>query len=490
MRKKNIAEYIAKLPKEIQSPESLDVNEWIKTVARILGWNGFKGLCHDSVNLWVPSNNNYSRTAYGVDRKSFYYCHGRPDGFVIPCGNHSFSNRFVWLFEDGTMISSRLEYNHDYRTDSEYLSQKDWEFYTANDMTGACSIFLNSPQQVLESVNPYAARYAEENNINPAIFVVYPMLEQVKKAGFEIADAAINVLNQALPRTLEDAESYAHSWVHNLSMKPYVLAVQRAFRKATSLYDILGMDKRVANSLKSIDKIMVWDNCRKLYKKGLFSEDCAEYIMEKRIGEGDFARYYTILSCTYNGKPIFTLQSLLRYLNRVDMYEAIDENEALQLITDYIRSCKVMSVKPHFDTDSLKREHDVMARNARIKYQQERQEKLRVDMEKSCEDLAKLDYSEKVFFIRGIRDFDDLVDEATQQSNCVACYANGIAKGTSKIYVMREVANPEKSLITVEISANGKIRQKFLAHNQPIRNKAQTEFLERWSDYCREKLAA
>jgi len=46
---------------------------------------------------------------------------------------------------------------------------------------------------------------------------------------------------------------------------------------------------------------------------------------------------------------------------------------------------------------------------------------------------------------------------------------------------MRETAHPEKSLVTIELSPDCKtIRQKYLAHNQQIRNKSMTEFIERW----------
>lgn len=76
-----------------------------------------------------------------------------------------------------------------------------------------------------------------------------------------------------------------------------------------------------------------------------------------------------------------------------------------------------------------------------------------------------------------------------QQHNCVASYGQRIAAGQSYIYVMREVAHPDKSLITIELSPNGKtIRQKFLAYNKPIHNKSQSEFIERWTAFCKKEV--
>ena len=104
---------------------------------------------------------------------------------------------------------------------------------------------------------------------------------------------------------------------------------------------------------------------------------------------------------------------------------------------------------------------------------------------RKCLELTKYNYEEEVYFIRAIKGQDDLIDEASQQHNCVASYTHRIIKGESLIYVMREKSLPNKSLITVELSPNGlTIRQKYKAYNKPINNKSQTEFLERWLKYC------
>ncbi len=55
------------------------------------------------------------------------------------------------------------------------------------------------------------------------------------------------------------------------------------------------------------------------------------------------------------------------------------------------------------------------------------------------------------------------------------------------IVMLREKEEPEKSLITIELTPKThKIRQKCLAYNCPIRNKAQTEFIERWHKHVLE----
>lgn len=72
----------------------------------------------------------------------------------------------------------------------------------------------------------------------------------------------------------------------------------------------------------------------------------------------------------------------------------------------------------------------------------------------------------------------------------MASYADRIASGQTIILTMRETRTPNRSLITVELSPDCKtIRQKFLAGNQAIRNKAMTEFLERWHRQVKHALA-
>ena len=75
----------------------------------------------------------------------------------------------------------------------------------------------------------------------------------------------------------------------------------------------------------------------------------------------------------------------------------------------------------------------------------------------------------------------ELLDEAKQQHNCVASYSNAIGERRSLIYVMRAVSNPNRSIATVEIDPQESvIRQRFLAYNQPIREKEKTDFLDQW----------
>ena len=174
----------------------------------------------------------------------------------------------------------------------------------------------------------------------------------------------------------------------------------------------------------------------------------------------------------------------MNYLQRLDMYEAIVCKDALVLLRDYLAMCRKIQIRPRVDSDSLRREHDVTARNYLIMASKQRNERANEGIRKTWEAMSRLDYKEDIFMVRAIQSVEDLNNEASQQRNCVASYADRIVKGESWIFVMREVAHPDKSLITIEIDPNTfSIRQKYLACNQPIRNKEHSEFINRWYNY-------
>jgi hypothetical protein len=244
----------------------------------------------------------------------------------------------------------------------------------------------------------------------------------------------------------------------------------------------------VYTALKEETNLQTWDIYRRMCKTGKLSQDTVRQVYEAGYTIKDLEYVSTILGVKHDGKPVFTWTSLVNYMGRIDMYEAIDRREGLPILADYLSMCRQLDMQPRTDGDSLKREHDIAARLIRerhneimAKQMREAEERMRREIAEGATKKGRLEYREQVFFVKPIYDYDELLDEARQQHNCVASYAERIARGTSVICTMRETAHPEKSLVTIELSPDMKdIRQKFLAYNQPIRNKAMTEFIERW----------
>lgn len=79
--------------------------------------------------------------------------------------------------------------------------------------------------------------------------------------------------------------------------------------------------------------------------------------------------------------------------------------------------------------------------------------------------IAENELSKGDYLIRVPRNKDDMLDEATQQANCLASYINAYANDETDIYFMRSVDDPDKSLVTVEVR-DGRIRQAYRACNR------------------------
>ena len=252
--------------------------------------------------------------------------------------------------------------------------------------------------------------------------------------------------------------------------------------------DIFKTIKAVYTALKEEVNLQTWDVYRRMCKTGKIGQDTVKQVYDAGYTTKDLEYVSTILGVKYNDRNVFTWTSLINYLGRIDMYEAIDRREGLPILADYLNMCRQLEMEPRTDGDSLKREHDIAARLIRERRNEQQAQRMREAEERLRREIAegaikkgRLVYTERVYTVKPITDYDTLLDEARQQHNCVASYAEAIARGTSVICSMRETAHPEKSLVTIELSPDLRtIRQKFLAYNQPIRNKAMSDFIDRW----------
>ena len=316
---------------------------------------------------------------------------------------------------------------------------------------------------ILKSKYPYVAEWAMANHCSFGTVLLAPYLEVLYKAGY----------------------AFVNCFTHNPQKNSYVY-LSRLCQNGTKPKRIFKVQKAVYEALKGQSDLAIWDVYRKLVKFGRLSAESISQANVVGLNEKQLELAHHILGVTYDNKPVFTWTSLVNYLQRIDTFEAISCQDGLILLRDYLAMCREMGLKPKVDSDSLRREHDVLARNHRLYMQKQRDEKKAIAIKAACDTMARLNYKEDVFLVRGIESLEDLYDEANQQRNCVASYANKVIDGKSFIFVMREVAHPEKSLITIEIDPDSYyLRQKFLARNQPIRNKAQTEFINRWISHIK-----
>ncbi len=332
---------------------------------------------------------------------------------------------------------------------------------------------------ILKTKKPYTYEFLKErtagniSKYNALTLLAAPEIESLYKAGYAFSSQYFEVLN--------------NNWTSsNVEKIDFYNRLIKHLDKPGKLKNIFKTSTAVCKVLKNESNMEIWDSFRKMEKFGKIAPQDIQLAYDANLSVHQIERMATILARKYQGKNIFTFSSLIEYLQRVDMYEAISIDEALQLIKDYLFQCQSLGIKPKIDGDSLKREHDVVSRNYRIAASINRNAGYDEKLVEAVENLKKYDYEEDVFFVRGIRSHKDLLDEASQQHNCVASYYHRICDGTTLIFVMREKNNPNKSLVTIELSTDGqRIHQKYLAYNRPIHNAAQSEFLERWHNHVK-----
>lgn len=98
--------------------------------------------------------------------------------------------------------------------------------------------------------------------------------------------------------------------------------------------------------------------------------------------------------------------------------------------------------------------------------------------ERNKEKLSKYNMKVKDFIFRCPENKQDMIDEATQQANCLAGYTSHFASGKCEIFFMRHAKTPDESYITIE-TKDGEIRQIFYAHNRTV-SQADRDVAELW----------
>lgn len=327
-------------------------------------------------------------------------------------------------------------------------------------------------KSILSASKPWIVKWMDEKDYRLETYTAYveaPWLETLGKAGYAIA------------------RSFMTSGYYNRKSRENMNLLTGPGSKPKEIFKT---SSTVMEVLKNCDSTETWNAFRKLDNKRNLPKDTLVEIRDRGWREKHVEMAARILNLRQagNGRPFFTWTSLINYLGRIDMYEAIDNTQGLELIIDYLHMCNELGMEARCDGDSLKREHDIAARLIRNRRNEEaarRMEEQRLETERQIAEgntkLARCEYAEDVYFVRAIRDYDDLLDEAKQQHNCLAGYADRIAKGESRIFVMREVAHPDRSLVSIELSPDCRtVRQKYLAYNTPIRNKSMSDFIDRW----------
>lgn len=175
-------------------------------------------------------------------------------------------------------------------------------------------------------------------------------------------------------------------------------------------------------------------------------------------------------------------KSLLIYLDHLKTFEAIDGMyEILRELNDYCRMMNELSQKfdrypKHFLTT-----HRIATRNYnRLKKEFD-------DAKFSKRIKSDMEYTYKGFKFIYPKSVDEIKEEAVQQHNCVASYIDDVINGNCDILFLRNVDNPEKSLVTVEVK-NGEICQ-YKQHYNYACTASQVEAVQAWNKWYKKKIS-
>lgn len=157
------------------------------------------------------------------------------------------------------------------------------------------------------------------------------------------------------------------------------------------------------------------------------------------------------------------------------------------LYKDYLRFAKLLGYdlknNRYAFPKNLKEEHDKLEEQYKI----QNETIINKAIIRRNKELAVNKYKNNKFIILPAPSLKALLDESSQQNNCVRTYAEKYASGVSDIYFMRDIKKPKKSLVTVEVKNNKVIQSRIKCNNDP--NQTQQAFLNEWEKNILRKAA-
>ena len=173
------------------------------------------------------------------------------------------------------------------------------------------------------------------------------------------------------------------------------------------------------------------------------------------------------------------LDNLSKKVNLISLINKTDFNyNLLQEYQDYLSMAKKLKIdlknKSNLYPKNIKEAHDKILKE----YKQQKDSLINNSIMKRYKKIKKNEYQKGKYIIIAANNFQSLVDESSQQNNCVRTYAERIANGECDIYFVRLVKDINNSLVTVEVR-NNKVVQKRTKNNG-ITTKSQDNFLKLW----------
>jgi len=361
------------------------------------------------------------------------------------------------------------------------------------------SLIFPEVLELFKEKNPYCSidEYIQkikfrQDNEPPRNYYGFCSFQTYPKNIEELGYAIIYLKNPQIEKMVKSGfDEVVYNWIHDTTNRQLF---SRSFKNGNNINEITKLPKFAWHLLKEegmTRDISKWNEFRIWVQKDNLSKEQLETIVNLRINDMQVIKSFRgILNSEYNGKKLYTLDSLLNYLSRVDMHQAIRTQEAVIILRDYIRMALECGIEPVTNSNSLKREHDVAMRNHQIILEAKRKEyqaSLGGLFRDRSKELEKYEYKGEDLQVIVPKEIEDLLQEGRNNNNCVGGYIERFAKGTSNIFFIRKNENPEKSYITIELNNDfSNYRQAYYSSNRDITDPKDLSFIRKWIEKTKE----
>ena len=159
----------------------------------------------------------------------------------------------------------------------------------------------------------------------------------------------------------------------------------------------------------------------------------------------------------------------------------------IHMYKDYLRFAKLLGLdlknNKYAFPENLKESHDELEKQ----YEINNKKIVNLAIMKRSNELSKNTFKDNKFIVLPATSIKDLQNESSQQNNCVRTYAEKYAEGICDIYFLRNVDNPKKSLVTVEVKNNKVVQSRIKNNKQPTDK--QLQFLKNWEQNVLKRVA-
>lgn len=466
------------------------INKWLRNLIQDMednftlpaDWNEYLSKVEQNHNLIIKSKNGY----YCTNCQQTFKSNRKIDTEMnCPCCKHKFrikSNKLKnWEYKDNILIIDKIQDQliiRIFELRSDYDGQKqEFEHSTVEYARKLVYEEFREIRNERVSINqggPYVYHYDREGEWR--LYDGY-WYESVP-SGF--------LYKNNLKKVLKNTE-YEHSRLWNYIRKPYTeyYSAKELLRIAKYQSFETLVEMKLYNLAKYTENFWTTGTFYNIFG---ISKDYYEFMRKYNI---TYEELETLK--LYNTKDIKILRFLNKFSNydlrQIKQYTKLDnfikyfkENKLSDstMYLDYLRFARKLKLdlknKKYLFPKDLKKAHDELEKQIEMMEQKINNEMI----QERLEALSKNVYKNKKFIIFPADSAESLLDESQQQNNCVRTYVDRYAEGNCDIYFMRNVDNPKKSLVTVEVREN-KVVQKRTKNNEKT-TAEQDKFLKKWEE--------